>query len=169
MFYATRHGNFAIQNSDLLVIFGSRLNPSLIGSNGKLFAPNAKKILIDIDPAELKEENGVKIDIKINCDVKDFVKSLNNKKIKWKINQNWLDKIQYLKKKYPIVKEEYFNQKKLVNPYVFFQTLSNYTSKNDVIIPDASANLVWTYQAFDPKRKQKEKESKFKDEEFDWI
>ena len=153
--YATRHGNFAIQNSDLLVIFGSRLNPSLIGSNGKLFAPNAKKILIDIDPAELKEENGVKIDIKINCDVKDFVKSLNNKKIKWKINQNWLDKIQYLKKKYPIVKEEYFNQKKLVNPYVFFQTLSNYTSKNDVIIPDASANLVWTYQAYKVSKQQK--------------
>ena len=58
--YATRHGNFAIQNSDLLVIFGSRLNTSLIGSNGKLFAPNAKKILVDIDPAELNEENGVK-------------------------------------------------------------------------------------------------------------
>ena len=153
--YATRHGNFAIQNSDLLIILGSRLNGTLIGSNAKLFAPKAKKIQIDIDPAELNEENNLQIDLKINCDVKEFITTLNNKQIKWQLNQSWLDKIQQLKKKYPIIKEEYFNQKKLVNPYIFFDTLSNYTSENDIIIPDASANLVWAYQAYKVSKKQK--------------
>ena len=152
--YATRHGNFAIQNSDLLIVLGSQLNPSLIGSNAKLFAPNAKKVLVDIDPAELNEENGVKIDVKINCDVKDFIESLNDKKVSWQFNQSWIDKVENLKKKYPIVKEEYFNQRKSVNPYVFFDTLSNYTSANDIIIPDASANLVWTYQAYKVSKQQ---------------
>ena len=152
--YATRHGNFAIQNSDLLVILGSRMNSSLLGSNAKLFAPKAKKILIDIDPAELNEENGLKIDLKINCDIKEFLNVLNNKGIKWQLNQSWLDKIKKLKKKYPIIQEEYFNQKRLVNPYVFFDTLSNYTSENDIIIPDASANLVWAYQAYKISKKQ---------------
>jgi len=109
--YATKHGNFAIQNSDLLIILGSRLNGTLIGSNAKLFAPKAKKIQIDIDPAELNEENNLQIDLKINCDVKEFITTLNNKQIKWQLNQSWLDKIQQLKKKYPIIKEEYFNQK----------------------------------------------------------
>ena len=98
--YATRYGNFAIQNSDLLVILGSRMSAPLIGSNGKLFAPNAKKIQVDIDSAELKEENDVKIDLKINCDVKEFITALNSKKVKWEINQSWLDKIKDLKKKY---------------------------------------------------------------------
>jgi len=153
--YATRHGNFAIQNSDLLVILGSRMSAPLIGSNGKLFAHNAKKIQVDIDPAELKEENGVKIDLKINCDVKEFIAALNYKKIKWKLNQSWLDKIKELKKKYPIIQEEYYSQKNLVNPYVFFDTLSNYTSDNDIIIPDASANLCWTYQAYRVSKNQK--------------
>jgi len=153
--YATRYGNFAIQNSDLLIVLGSRLNTSLIGSNAKLFAPNAKKILVDIDPAELNEENGLKIDLKINCDVKDFITVLNNKKVNWKLNQSWLDKIRDLKKKYPIVKDEYFNQKKSVNPYIFFDTLSDYTSEHDIIIPDASANLVWTYQAYKVSKQQK--------------
>ena len=153
--YATRYGNFAIQNSDLLIVLGSRLNTSLIGSNAKLFAPNAKKILVDIDPAELKEENGLKVDLKINCDAKDFITILNNKKIKWELNQSWLDKIVNLKKKYPIVKEEYFNQNKSVNPYIFFDTLSNCTSENDIIIPDASANLVWAYQAYKISKQQK--------------
>ena len=153
--YATRYGNFIIQNSDLLIVLGSRLNSSLIGSNAKLFAPNAKKILVDIDPAELEEENGLKIDLKINCDVRDFIESLNNKEFKWEANQEWYNKIKELKTKYPIVKEEYFNQKKTVNPYVFFDTLSNYTQDNDIIIPDASANLVWTYQAYKVTKKQK--------------
>ena len=153
--YATRYGNFSIYNSDLLIVLGSQLNPSLIGSNSKLFSPNAKKILIDIDPTVLNEENGVKIDLKINCDVKDFITALNKKEIKWSINKLWLEKIEELKKKYPIVKEEYFSQKNTVNPYIFFDTLSDYTSENDVIIPDASANLVWTYQAYKVSKKQK--------------
>lgn len=153
--YATRHGNFSIYNSDLLIVLGSQLNPSLIGSNSKLFSPNAKKILIDIDPAALKEENGVKIDLKINCDVKNFIKELNSKKIKWPLNDQWLKKIKDLKNKYPIVKEEYYNNKNSVNPYVFFETLSDYTLNDDVIIPDASANLVWTYQAYKVSKKQK--------------
>ncbi len=153
--YATRHGNFSIQNSDLLIILGSRLNGTLIGSNAKLFAPNAKKILIDIDKAELKEENSLKIDFKINCDLKEIISEINKKNITWKVNKEWLAKIIDLKKRYPIIKEEYHAQKKLVNPYVFFDTLSDYTLEDDIIIPDASANLVWAYQAYKVNKKQK--------------
>ena len=87
--------------------------------------------------------------------MKDFITALNNKKVNWKLNQSWLDKIRDLKKKYPIVKDEYFNQKKTVNPYIFFDTLSDYTSEHDIIIPDASANLVWTYQAYKVSKQQK--------------
>ena len=153
--YATRYGNFSIQTSDLLIILGSRMSGPLIGGNPKLFAPNAKKIQVDIDSAELKEENGIKIDLKINCNVKDFIDSLNKKKIKWKTNKNWLDKIDNLKNKYPIVQESYYRQRKKVNPYVFFKKLSELTSSNEIIIPDASANLVWAYQAYVPKKNQK--------------
>ena len=66
--YATRHGNLAIQNSDLLLILGSKLNRPVIGSNPKLFAKSAKKIQVDIDTYELKEENGVNTHLKINED-----------------------------------------------------------------------------------------------------
>ena len=97
--YATRYGNFSIYNSDLLIILGSQLNPSLIGSNAKFFAPNAKKILVDIDEAQLNEENNVKIDLKINCDVKNFINELNKREIKWKSNNLWFKKIKELKKK----------------------------------------------------------------------
>ncbi len=153
--YATRHGNFAIQNSDLLIILGSRLNGTQIGSNPKIFAPKAKKILVDIDSAELKEENGLKIDLKINCDLKQFVDSFSKYVKYFKINKDWYEAIKDWKKRYPIVNDKMYNAKNSVNPYIFFEKLSELCKENDIIIPDASANLVWCFQTFKAKKNQK--------------
>jgi len=153
--YATRHGNFAVQNSDLLIIFGSRLNGTQIGTPN-LFSPNSKKIMIDIDENELNEENKVKIDLKLNLDISDFVKNgvLDNFK-KLKISNNWRHAIQEWKTKYPIINKNFYKEKKFSNPYIFFDKLSKHVKKNDILIPDTSANLVWFYQAFKPKIGQK--------------
>ena len=145
---ATRYGNFAIQNADLLISLGCRLNTQITGSNLKSFAPNAKKIVVDIDDNELKKPNGLKYDLKINLNLKDFFKTINPK-IKYKKDYNkWITKFKLWKQKYPIVKQEYYKQTKKCNPYVFFRTLSEQTGKNDVLIPDASANLIWAMQSF---------------------
>jgi acetolactate synthase-1/2/3 large subunit len=153
--YAPRYGNFLIQSSDLLVILGSRLSATLIGGDPKLFAPKAKKIQVDIDSAELNEENGVRVNLKIKSDLKDFINLLEKKKIKWNKNIRWFDKISKIKKKYPILLNTYYKNTDKVNPYVFFKKLSELTTKKDIIIPDASANLVWTYQAYSPSKNQK--------------
>jgi acetolactate synthase-1/2/3 large subunit len=145
---ATRYGNFAIQNADLLISLGCRLNTQITGSNLKSFAPNAKKIVVDIDDNELKKPNGLKYDLKINLNLKDFFKTINPK-IKYKKDYNrWITKFKFWKQKYPIVQEEYYKQTKKCNPYVFFRSLSEQTGKNDVLIPDASANLIWAMQSF---------------------
>ena len=153
--YATRHGNFAIQNSDLLIILGCRMNGTQIGSNPKIFAPKAKKILIDIDPAELKEENGLKINYKINSDLKIFTNNFANYAQKFKIDKKWYVAIKDWKKNYPIINEKMYKENNNVNPYIFFDKLSNACKENDIIIPDASANLVWCFQSFKPKKNQK--------------
>jgi acetolactate synthase-1/2/3 large subunit len=154
--YATRHGNFAVQNSDLLIILGSRLNGTQIGTP-RLFSPNSKKIMIDLDKNELQEENLVKIDLKINVDLKNF---FNNKKIlfsfrNFKISEKWFKAIKVWKENYPIMQKIFYKEKNFTNPYIFFDKLANHTKKNDIIIPDASANLVWFYQSFKPKKGQK--------------
>mgnify|MGYP006097199647 CR=1 FL=1 len=153
--YASRYGNFSIHNADLLVILGSRLSAPLIGGNPKLFAPKARKIQIDIDPFELKEENKISIDLKINSNLKDFVKLLKKEKNLWSTNKSWIKHINDLKNKYPLVNEKYKKPQKFVNPYFFFNELSKFTKKNDIIIPDASANLVWAYQSYKISKKQK--------------
>jgi len=148
---ATRYGNFAVQNSDLLISLGCRLNTQITGSNLKSFAPKAKKIIVDIDQYEFKKNNGLKIDLKINTDLKNFFKKINPHIKNPKKYDKWIKKFKYWKEKYPITKSNYFNQKKNNNPYVFMKKLSDKTGKKDVIIPDASANLIWAMQALQPK------------------
>ena len=71
----TRPGNFAIQNCDLLISLGCRLNIRMIGYNHFDFAKNAYKIIVDIDPRELIKPT-IKPDMPINADVKDFILKL---------------------------------------------------------------------------------------------
>ena len=91
-----------------------------------------------------------------NNDIGYFLSKINNKYIKNSINKNneWINFTKSLKKKYPIVKDEYFKQKKYVNPYVFFNVFSSISKKSDILIPDASANLIWAYQSLVPKMGQ---------------
>ncbi len=145
---ATRYGNFAIQNSDLLISLGCRLNTQITGSNLKSFAPKAKKIVVDIDNNEFKKINGLKYDLKINLDLKDFFKKITPKLRNNKNYSEWINMFKLWKNKYPVLQEKYYRQSKKCNPYVFFRSLSELTGKNDVLIPDASANLIWAMQSF---------------------
>ena len=125
-----------------------RLNTQITGSNIKSFAPSAKKIIIDIDKNEFKKNNGLKIDLKINVDLKNFFKKIIPLLKEKKNYSNWIKKINSWKERYPITKPEYYNQPFKTNAYVFMRKLSEKTGKNDVLIPDASANLIWAMQAF---------------------
>ena len=147
---ATRYGNFTLQKADLIFCIGTRLGTQAVGGDPKKFSPGAKKILIDIDPNEFKSQRLPKIDVKINASIKDLMKSLLSKNIRLEKPKmyKWLNLINELKLKYPILSKKNYLNKKFVDPYYFFETLSNVIKNNSVVIPDASANLIWTYQAF---------------------
>lgn len=145
---AGRAGNFAIQNSDLIISFGSRLDTHQTGSKPVNFAPKAKKIAVDIDDAELNKNNGMNLDLKINCDLKIFLASLNPNSIETKDLTQWKKKILEWKQKYPICPQEYYFQEDKVNPYVFMNELSKETKDGDIVITDAGATLTWTMQAY---------------------
>lgn len=75
-------GNKAVQEADLLIVLGSRLDTHQTGNNLKAFAPNAKKIMIDIDLAELFKDNGILIDRPIHADLRAILPILNANKIR---------------------------------------------------------------------------------------
>jgi acetolactate synthase-1/2/3 large subunit len=153
---ATRHGNFAVQNADLLLILGARLSPQLMGSNPLKFSPNSKKVLIDIDKFEFQNHRLPKIDLKINHNVKYVLKKFLEKKIsKIKDYNYWISKINYYKKNFPVCLKSNFKNNKFIDPYAFFHELSVSIKDNDIIIPDASANLIWSMQGLKVIKKQK--------------
>lgn len=154
--YGSRSANFAVQNSDLLICLGSRLDTRITGGVPSTFARGAKIVAIDIDKHELSKKRGLNLSLKIKSDLKIFLelflKKIKNFKKEKKI---WHKKCLEWKQKYPIVKKEYYRQKKYVNPYVFMNELSKITDNKSVIIADDGGHLTWTLQAFKVKKGQK--------------
>ena len=153
--YGSRAANFTIQNSDLFLCLGSRLDTRITGGVPKTFARKAKKIVVDIDKNEIGKQRGLKIDVPVEMDIKYFFKEYLKYKKKNIIKKDWLIRCNEWKMKYPMVLKKYYQEKNNVNPYVFTNYLSEILNKKDIIIADDGGHLTWTIQSFKIKEGQK--------------
>jgi acetolactate synthase-1/2/3 large subunit len=155
--YGSRAANFAVQNSDLVLNFGSRLDTRITGGKPETFARAAKVISVDTDIHELNKKRGLDIYLKINQDLKEFLSTFNLrlKKFKFSASSSWKNICQEWKLKYPNVQSSYYKQKKYVNPYCFIDILSAKLNKKDIIVTDDGGHLTWTIQAFKVKKGQR--------------
>jgi acetolactate synthase-1/2/3 large subunit len=155
--YGSRAANFAVQNSDLVLNFGSRLDTRITGGKPETFARSAKVVSVDIDKHELNKKRGLNIYLKINEDLNKFLSNFNStlKNFKFSANNDWKNICQQWKSRYPNVQSSYYNQKKYVNPYCFIESLSNKLNKKDIILTDDGGHLTWTIQAFKVKKGQR--------------
>lgn len=151
---SNRYGNWAVQNADLIISFGSRLDTHQTGADPTKFAPNAYKICINIDNHEFYK-NDMSIDLKVWDDVSRVLSKLNNIHMEYQNITKWKEKLTGWKAKYPVCRPEYYEQNDSVNPYVFMTELSKLTKDGDVVITDAGATLTWTMQAYKIRHKQK--------------
>jgi len=150
-----RAGNFIAENCDLLIILGSRLNIRQIGYNFKEFSKNSLKIMVDIDKEELDKKT-LSIDLKVNHDLKEFLKAMNASSNKLKINEHkkYLTWCKKLNRSFPIFRQEYKNSKK-VNPYYFVDELfKNLKQKDNIVTSDGTA-VVTTFQGAILKKDQR--------------
>lgn len=69
---AQRASNFIVQNSDLLITIGARLENSLTAFNANKFGRNALKVIVDVDPAELAKFD-MPIEQAIEADAHEFI------------------------------------------------------------------------------------------------
>jgi len=154
--YGSRAANFALQNSDFILNFGSRLDTRVTGGRPETFARSAKVVSIDIDEHELNKKRGLNIYLKINEDLNKFLSifNLKSKKFKFSAPGDWKNICQQLKSKYPNLQSSSYNQK-YTNPYYFIDKLSNKLNKKDIIISDTGAHLAWTIQSFKVKKGQR--------------
>ena len=100
--HGTAYANFAVTECDLLIAVGARFDDRVTGKLDT-FAPNAKVIHIDIDPAEVNKNR--QVEIAIVSDVKSALARINScfdESQKNDEKNNWIKKIEYWKNKHPL-------------------------------------------------------------------
>lgn len=144
----TRPGNFAVQNCDLLLSLGCRLNIRMIGYNHYNFAKNAYKIIVDIDPKELIKPT-VRPDLPVNADVSDLIdEMLALDYTPEEKHAAWVAWCRKLVAQYPAALPSYRNHGEgLINPYVFTDKLFDHLTADDRIICGNGSACVVTFQA----------------------
>lgn len=125
-----RAANFVVQNSDLIIAVGARLNIRAVSYNWEFFGREAKKILVDIDENELNKKT-IAADIKIKSDAKVFISDLRSV-LKDELDfGSWLEICKNYRKNYPTIEPFRQNVKEWVDSYNFFDVLSNH--KRDLV------------------------------------
>jgi len=154
--YGSRAGNLTIQNSDLLITMGARLSQNHTGGILKSFARQAKIVMIDVDNSEMNkfDKTEIKIDLKINSSISEFIRIYNSRFIGEKLEDlnSWKEKIFYWKKVFlqepspsPVIPDSY------VDANDFVVGLSNHLKNDAIIFTDTGGNLTWTCNSFRPK------------------
>lgn len=143
-----RAGNFAVQNADYLLVVGCRLNIRQIGYNWRAWARSAYKVVVDIDPLELRKPT-LSVDLPIHGDARNFLATLLRMATNTPppAHRKYLDWCQVRQKKYPVVKPEYWDTKDAVNPYCFVQALYEQLPEGQVVVTGDGTACVTTFQA----------------------
>jgi acetolactate synthase-1/2/3 large subunit len=150
-----RPGNFSVQNSDLVISLGNRLSLQQIGFNFKAWAREAYTIVVDIDPNELKKHT-LHIDLPICADVIDVMKKLlaqTENDITAKTS--WMEWCKKRKEKYPVVQQKHYDEKELVNVYVFFKEISSFLPEDYYTVVGVGSARIVGIQAYIIKKGQR--------------
>jgi acetolactate synthase-1/2/3 large subunit len=151
-----RAGNFAVQNSDLLIALGCRMNIRQVGYNFESFARAAFQVVVDIDPAELKKPT-IHPDLAVHSELGFFIDTLSEEleRVELPDHSRWIDWCMERRRRYPVCLPEYREGDQPVNPYVFVDTLSEHLDERDVVVAANGAACVIAFQGLKLKRSQR--------------
>lgn len=151
-----RAGNFTVQNADVVLVLGSRLNIRQVSYNWKAFAPHAFKIQVDVDAAELNKPL-VKPDLGIKCNLKFFLSALARM-----VSENyaphhesWLAWCRERVAKYPVVQDRQRQSVPPINPYHFMELLDEILVEGDAVVCGNASACILPYQVMKIKKGQR--------------
>lgn len=143
-----RQGNFTVQNADVLLVLGSRLNIRQISYNWKSFARAAYRVMVDIDRAELKKPT-LAVDKPIHADVREFLERLDRATAGRRPEPRhaaWMAWCRERGKRYPVVLPEYERAARL-SPYVFMRDLFEALPEDAIVVTGDGTACVVSFQA----------------------
>ena len=162
-----RPGNFAVQNSDLLLSLGSRLSIRQVGYNYPTWAREAYVIYNDIDEEELKKPT-VHVDMPVHADVKDLLEKLelvldeeefmpeggpkDKKAVDW-----WVKRCQEWKEKYPVVLPKHYaaGDDAPANIYAAIKEISRRAEEGQITVVGNGSPCVVGGHAYEMKKGQR--------------
>ncbi|MEA1869776.1 MAG: acetolactate synthase large subunit [Euryarchaeota archaeon] len=140
--HGTKYANYAVQESDLLIAIGARFDDRVTGKIDA-FAPCAKVIHIDVDPAEIGKN--VRVDLPVIGDAKTILQSLNSNLKKMQPRSGaWLGKVGAWKKENPL---GYVQSDKVIKPQYVVQEIHR-ACPDAIIVTEVGQNQMWAAQYF---------------------
>lgn len=168
----TRYSNYVLQNTDFLLIIGTRLNPAITAYDERHFAAEAKKVIVDI---ELKEVEKLDMDFEkvIIADAGAFLRKMKEREDLYKpekvygakgaeeLRKKWLSYCSRMKNKYPLSKEKQpFDNEGRVDGFKLAEKLSDYSTAEDIFVgSDSGRTCGISHMAYRLKKGQKFVES----------
>lgn len=137
--HGTKTSNFGVMECDLLIVVGARFSDRVTGDI-KRFAPNARIIQFDIDPAEINKN--VKVDAAVIGDISSVLSAINAK-LKDCSHPEWMQHIKDMKEQYPLK----YNEDILTGPYVIEKTYE-ITEGNALITTEVGQHQMWAAQYY---------------------
>jgi acetolactate synthase I/II/III large subunit len=137
-----RRSNRALDECDLLINFGARFDDRATGNlNG--FAPNAKVIHVDIDPAEIGKN--VPTDVPVVGDVSEVLKVLTPEVIERDHGAwcNWIDG-QHNR----VLRAALEDRPEWPEPYAIVKTIAEVTDHEAIVTTDVGQHQMWAAQHF---------------------
>lgn len=146
-----RAANFIMQNSDCLLVLGTRMGIRIIGYAFEKIAREAFKIMVDVDEAELNKPT-FKPNCKLLGDVGEFLRLANATWRYGTVHGEWLDYCKRIKKKYPVILDEHRNRTDYVSSYVLPNIISDACRGDEIVVTGNGTAYTSTFQAISLKK-----------------
>jgi acetolactate synthase I/II/III large subunit len=145
------HGNYtaitSMQRSDLLIALGSRFDDRVTGKVGA-FAPGAKIIHVDVDPAELGKVRRPDVPIVGDCKVviEELIKAVRELGMPQSDRSEWDSQLKQWQVEHPLQYDQGWNEGDALKPQFCIEQLRDGSPEDTIVVAGVGQHQMWSSQ-----------------------